>query len=85
VVTASGGVINGTTSGATSALGAGNGYDVTWTAGTYTNGFAGPGTGTPAGTALNIATSGGTQSYTGLSGNTTYTFVVTDDNGCVVQ
>jgi hypothetical protein len=67
----------------TGSLGAGAGYDITWTAGTYVNGFPGPGAGSPAGTAL--ANTSGTQVYTGLSGNTTYTFVVTDDNGCVVQ
>ena len=69
----------------TGSLGAGAGYDITWTApsGSFTNGFAGPAAGSPAGTAL--ANTSGTQVYTGLSGNATYNFVVTDDNGCIVQ
>lgn len=69
----------------TGSLGAGAGYDITWTApvGSFTNGFTGPAGGTPTGAAL--ANTSGTQLYSGLSGNVTYIFVVTDDNGCVVQ
>ena len=32
-----------------------------------------------------IATDGGTFTFTGADGNTTYSFTVTDDNGCVVN
>lgn len=73
-----GGVVNTVTPGATTSNGVGAGYDITWTAS-----GTGPGAGSPAGTAL--ANTTGTQVYSGLSGNSTYTFVVTDDNGCIVQ
>jgi len=49
--------------------------------------FAGPVTGTPAGTAQPIPTVGPTAGYiiySGLSGNTQYKFKVTDANGCFV-
>lgn len=58
--------------------------NVTWTA-VLIPPFAGPATGTPAGTAQPVPGTpglGGSITYTNLSGNTTYNFVVTDANGC---
>jgi hypothetical protein len=60
--------------------------NVTW-AGYPQAPFAGPVTGTPAGTAQPIPTVGPTAGYiiySGLSGNTQYKFKVTDANGCFV-
>lgn len=60
--------------------------NVTWTA-TLIPPFAGPATGTPAGTAQPVPNTpgvGGSIVYSGLSGGTTYNFVVTDANGCQV-
>jgi hypothetical protein len=60
--------------------------NVTWTA-VVNAPFTGPATGTPAGTAQAVPNTpgvGGSITYSGLSGNTTYNFVVTDANGCKV-
>ncbi len=71
-----------------------SGYDVAWSS-VANSPFAGPpaaGLGGPSAPGTNpspylnaIATSGGAILVTGLSGNSTYSFVVTDDNGCIVQ
>ena len=58
--------------------------NVTWTA-TLIPPFSGPATGTPPGTPQPIPASPlNFIIYSGLSGNTTYNFVVTDANGCKV-
>lgn len=83
-VSAAGGAIGGATPG----------YNVAWSS-VANSPFAGPpaaGLGGPTAPGTNpspyvnaIATSGGAILVTGLSGNSTYSFVVTDDNGCIVQ
>jgi large repetitive protein len=60
--------------------------NVTWS-GTPQSPFGGPVTGSPAGTANPIPTTGPTAGYiiySNLSGNTQYKFKVTDANGCFV-
>jgi hypothetical protein len=85
-VNAAGGVVNGVTPGATTPAGSGNGYDVTWTVTSpFLNGFAGPSNINPATSPQLITTDPGTKVFTQMSGNTQFNFVVTDDNGCVVQ
>lgn len=67
-----------------------SGYDVAWSVSTTTlvspvvpaTGLSG---GNPSPALNAITSSGGAVLITGLSGNTSYHFVVTDDNGCVVQ
>ncbi|MBC7885412.1 MAG: SprB repeat-containing protein, partial [Saprospiraceae bacterium] len=56
--------------------------NVTWS-GTPVAPFGGPVTGTPPGTAQAIPVEGFII-YSGLSGNTTYKFKVTDGNGCMI-
>jgi len=60
--------------------------NITWTS-MLIPPFTGPATGTPAGSAQPVPNTpgvGGFIIYSGLSGNTTYNFVVTDANGCHV-
>lgn len=73
-----------------SAAGGVPGYDVAWSS-VANSPFAGPpaaGTGpgsVPSPLSNAITASGGAVLITGLSGNSTYSFVVTDENGCVVD
>lgn len=65
-----------------SAAGGVAGYGVTWTA-VANAPFVGTPGGTPA--SQTIASSGGAALFTGMTGNSTYHFVVTDTNNCIVQ